>query len=147
MTKPNFVTRSSFRRKFCRSRNDADRHSTILRENTQEYEGVVVALRLQLPEIGYRHGNWKTPDRKPWSFSQEDPMNCSRCHGLMVEDDLIDLRESYLPMWTHGLRCVSCGNVVDPVIARNRRRQRATVGPVLETTAQVRTVSRHAKAA
>ena len=147
MTKPNFVTRSSFRRKLCRVCEDTDCHSTILRENTQECEGGEVALRLQFPEIGCRYRNWKTPDCKPWSLRQEDPMNCSRCHGLMVEDDLIDLRESYLPMWAHGLRCVACGNVVDPVIARNRRRQRATVGSVLDTNIEMQAVSRHAKAA
>jgi hypothetical protein len=74
-------------------------------------------------------------------------MNCSRCHGLMVGDDLIDVRESYLPMWTQGLRCVACGNIVDPVIARNRKRQLAGVGPVLEADAQVSGLSRHARAA
>lgn len=74
-------------------------------------------------------------------------MDCSRCHGLMVEDDLIDIRESYLPMWTHGLRCVACGNIVDPVIARNRRRQLAGVGPALDANVRARALPRHAKAA
>jgi len=74
-------------------------------------------------------------------------MDCSRCHGLMVEDDLIDIRESYLPMWTHGLRCVACGNIVDPVIARNRRRQLAGVGPALDVNVHARAVSRQVKAA
>ena len=74
-------------------------------------------------------------------------MDCSRCHGLMVEDDLIDIRESYLPMWTHGLRCVACGNIVDPVIARNRKRQLVGVGPARDANVETRAVPRHTKAA
>jgi len=74
-------------------------------------------------------------------------MNCSRCHGLMVGDDLIDVRESYLPMWTHGLRCVACGNIVDPVIARNRMNQETTTLSKSETEVCGATSSRHAKAA
>ncbi len=67
-------------------------------------------------------------------------MNCTRCHGLMVGDDLLDIRESYLPMWMRGLRCVSCGNIVDPVIDRNRQGSagREQLEPVMQ---------RHAKAA
>jgi hypothetical protein len=41
----------------------------------------------------------------------------------MVEDNLIDIRESFLPMWMRGLRCIACGNVVDPLIAQNRMHQ------------------------
>jgi hypothetical protein len=52
-------------------------------------------------------------------------MTCSRCQGLMVADDLIDLQESYAPMWMRGWRCVACGNIVDPLIQRRRMVQRA----------------------
>ena len=42
-------------------------------------------------------------------------MKCHRCHGLMV-------MERYygpgLPYW--GFRCVSCGEILDPVIVENR---------------------------
>ncbi len=50
-------------------------------------------------------------------------MQCTRCEGLMVTDHLLDMQESYGPMWMRGWRCVSCGNVVDPLIQRNRMRQ------------------------
>ena len=43
-------------------------------------------------------------------------MTCTRCEGLMVTDDLIDLQESYHPMRLSGHRCLSCGNVVDTLI-------------------------------
>ena len=47
-------------------------------------------------------------------------MHCTRCEGLMVPDDLIDMQESSIPMWMKGWRCVSCGNIVDPLIQRHR---------------------------
>lgn len=70
-------------------------------------------------------------------------MNCSRCHGLMVPDNLIDMRESFLPMWMRGLRCVACGNVVDPLIAHNRMRQLKSDMPDAHISAK----HTHAKAA
>jgi hypothetical protein len=38
----------------------------------------------------------------------------------MVEDHLLDMKESYVPMWMRGLRCVTCGNIEDPLIHYNR---------------------------
>lgn len=74
-------------------------------------------------------------------------MNCTRCHGLMVGDDLIDVRESYLPMWTRSLRCISCGNIVDPTINRNRICQQAGAVPQFGAEVRMAVASRHAKAA
>jgi hypothetical protein len=51
-------------------------------------------------------------------------MKCTRCCGLMVLDDLLDMRESYLPMWMRALRCVTCGNIEDPLIHYHRTVQR-----------------------
>ena len=47
-------------------------------------------------------------------------MKCARCSGLMVKDHLLDMLESYVPMWMRGLRCVACGNIEDPLIHYNR---------------------------
>jgi len=52
-------------------------------------------------------------------------MQCTRCDGLMVTDNLIDIMESSMPMWLKGWRCVSCGNIVDPIIQQHRMIQRA----------------------
>ena len=52
-------------------------------------------------------------------------MRCTKCDGFMVVDDLIDMRESYQPMWMRAWRCVACGNIVDPLILRNRLIQEA----------------------
>lgn len=42
---------------------------------------------------------------------------CARCGGFMVEDRCIDLNSN------NGLRCVQCGERLDPVILHNRLRQ------------------------
>ena len=51
-------------------------------------------------------------------------MRCTKCSGLMIVDHLLDMQESYLPMWMQALRCVTCGNIVDPVIHHHRTVQR-----------------------
>ena len=52
-------------------------------------------------------------------------MTCTRCSGLMVEDHLLDMKESYVPMWMQALRCLTCGNILDPLIHYHRMVQRA----------------------
>jgi hypothetical protein len=47
-------------------------------------------------------------------------MKCARCSGLMVTDHLLDMQESYVPMWMRGSRCVTCGNIEDPLIHHHR---------------------------
>jgi len=48
-------------------------------------------------------------------------MRCPRCNGLMVEDWFQDIRDDTGRINFEGLRCLSCGEVVDPVILRNRK--------------------------
>ncbi len=74
-------------------------------------------------------------------------MNCDRCQGLMVADDLLDIQESYLPMWMRGLRCVACGNIVDPLIDQNRMSRQTGVMRSLKPERHVPVLSRTAKAA
>ena len=50
-------------------------------------------------------------------------MTCTRCQGCMAKDHFLDLMESAESMWLVGWRCLNCGNVLDPVLERNRRRQ------------------------
>jgi hypothetical protein len=47
--------------------------------------------------------------------------NCARCGGLMVSDCCINLLSSTGELEFAAKRCVQCGEVVDPVIQRNRR--------------------------
>ena len=64
-------------------------------------------------------------------------MQCARCHGFMVTDNLIDMLESSIPMWMKGWRCVSCGNIVDPLIQKHRMIQQAGASRLLEEEAAV----------
>jgi len=50
-------------------------------------------------------------------------MKCKRCCGLMVTDHLLDMEESFLPMWMKAQRCLTCGNIEDPLIHYNRKVQ------------------------
>lgn len=56
---------------------------------------------------------------------------CSRCGGLMVSDFCMDLLNSTGELDFAAKRCVQCGEVVDPVILRNRETQQVpmTVHP------------------
>jgi hypothetical protein len=74
-------------------------------------------------------------------------MKCTRCQGLMVTDHLLDMQESYLPMWTCGLRCIACGNIVDPLINRHRMIQRSDAAQSSKPGPRVPAVPRPAKAA
>jgi hypothetical protein len=48
-------------------------------------------------------------------------MKCIRCQGLMGPDHFYDLLDGSGPLSFRGLRCVCCGNVLDPLILKNRR--------------------------
>lgn len=49
-------------------------------------------------------------------------MRCARCQGLMVQDRFYDLLDDCGLVSLTAWRCVCCGNVVDPIILRNRRK-------------------------
>ncbi len=74
-------------------------------------------------------------------------MRCTRCSGCMVVDDLIDVQESFHPMWMRGWRCLTCGNVVDPVILRHRMIQASGALGLLKVGAPPPVSFRPAKAA
>ena len=58
-------------------------------------------------------------------------MNCSRCRGLMIEDQFLDLEGAFGEMWATSLRCVNCGFVHDAVIEQHRqaRQEKVLVSP------------------
>lgn len=47
-------------------------------------------------------------------------MNCQRCNGLMVEDHCYDFFEGGKPYNVQTMRCICCGNIVDPLIMQHR---------------------------
>ena len=54
-------------------------------------------------------------------------MKCTRCQGLMIEDQLFDFEGTHGFMWMKGWRCMNCGHVMDPLIEANHRLREATV--------------------
>ena len=54
-------------------------------------------------------------------------MECTRCQGLMVEDQFFDFEGAYGFMWMKGWRCMNCGHAADPLIEANHRLHEATV--------------------
>jgi len=50
-------------------------------------------------------------------------MTCSRCRGLMVEDQLFDAEGTQGHMWTASMRCMNCGYIHDAMTVKNRRSQ------------------------
>ena len=43
-----------------------------------------------------------------------------RCGGLMITEYYLDLKDDTGQIGITGLRCTSCGEVIDPVILRNQ---------------------------
>jgi hypothetical protein len=74
-------------------------------------------------------------------------MRCTKCKGLMVIDHLVDIRESTIPMWMVGWRCVACGNIVDPLILRHRMIQDVGTQQLLTTQASAPTCRKTIKVA
>ena len=50
-------------------------------------------------------------------------MKCPRCHNLMVTDRFEDLHDDSGSLGFWALRCITCGEVIDPVILSNRTAQ------------------------
>ena len=61
-----------------------------------------------------------SPDNSPDAPHEGDV--CVRCGGLMVVEHYIDLQDDTGQIGLTALRCMSCGEVIDPVILENRFR-------------------------
>ncbi len=47
-------------------------------------------------------------------------MQCPRCKGVMVQDVFEDLMDDTGSLFFKGWRCITCGEILDPIIATNR---------------------------
>jgi translation elongation factor EF-4 len=54
-------------------------------------------------------------------------MRCSRCHGLMLNDHLLDMEGEFEEMWAQTWRCTNCGALHDAVIEQNRLAREANL--------------------
>lgn len=69
-----------------------------------------------------------------FSAAQQES-TCARCGGLMVPEFCMDLLFCIGETEFAAQRCVQCGEVVDPVILRNRQLRRdATTARLVEKT-------------
>jgi hypothetical protein len=50
-------------------------------------------------------------------------MSCTRCKGLMLEEQMIDMAGGYGEMWSRSWRCVNCGHRDDAVLQCHRQLQ------------------------
>ncbi len=66
-------------------------------------------------------GGWMSPTRSPMTDS---PVQCPRCQGVMAPDIFEDIDDDTGSRSFRGWRCITCGEVLDPVIAKNRASHR-----------------------
>jgi len=66
----------------------------------------------------------ENPGSHTVSSAVQHESTCTRCGGLMVSDFCLDLLNSTGELECAAKRCVQCGEVVDPVILRNRGTRR-----------------------
>ncbi len=56
-------------------------------------------------------------------------MECSRCHGTMSQEIFEDLHDDTGAIFFNGWRCLTCGEIIDPVIVAHReQRPRPWIG-------------------
>lgn len=67
------------------------------------------------------HANGATPEvRNDQPQTSAGDHTCMRCRGLMVLDHCFDVLGDAGEIDCRVLRCIQCGDVVDPVILRHR---------------------------
>lgn len=71
-----------------------------------------------------------------------DESPCERCGGLMVLDSCLDLLADAGEIDCTVVRCVQCGNLVDPVILQNRARVETNDKASVEMTPEQHTVKK-----
>lgn len=62
---------------------------------------------------------------------------CARCGGLMVSDFCMDLVRETGELEFLASRCVQCGEIVDPLILKNRTIQRPSASARIERKAPI----------
>ncbi|MBI4000255.1 MAG: hypothetical protein HY348_00525 [Nitrospira defluvii] len=68
-------------------------------------------------------------------------MTCERCDGLMVSEQMCDLRGTNRELYANGYRCLLCGDVVDATISENRKRPAEASAPSITDTARMPSVA------
>ncbi len=50
-------------------------------------------------------------------------MRCPKCGGLMNFETFVNVDVESIPWHYEGCRCIDCGEIIDPIILRNRARK------------------------
>ena len=48
-------------------------------------------------------------------------MNCPRCGGMMISEWIPELQDEWKEERAYMVRCLSCGEMMDPLIVMNRK--------------------------
>ncbi|MBI4003319.1 MAG: hypothetical protein HY348_16260 [Nitrospira defluvii] len=62
-----------------------------------------------------------TPDTSSSSAPQDGKATCARCGGLLLTQHYMDLLDDTGQIDITAWHCTMCGEVIDPVILKNRR--------------------------
>lgn len=54
------------------------------------------------------------------SLSHEAPLKCQRCQGLLVREFCMDIHDGTGENGFDALRCLQCGELLDPLILQHR---------------------------
>lgn len=54
------------------------------------------------------------------TMKKNGEITCRRCHGLMVPERFLDLQDDTGQLSFYGWRCLTCGEIVDPLIQAHR---------------------------
>lgn len=72
------------------------------------------------PNVGMMKQNGRGSASRTLPVSQQcSTRSCVRCEGLLVSEWIYDLQETGTHI-VESLRCVQCGNRIDPVIVQNQ---------------------------
>lgn len=80
--------------------------------------------------LGTAHDHQALPDLDQINVHDHvlpNEAECPRCRGLMTKAFLADLEDDTGQFGFWALRCMQCGEIIDPVILRNRVTERRRV--------------------
>ena len=63
----------------------------------------------------------------PFQHSPDSTLTCRRCQGLLIREFCMDIHDGTGENGFWGLRCLQCGEILDPLILKHRISKTQTV--------------------
>ena len=63
----------------------------------------------------------------PFQHSSDFTLTCQRCQGLLIREFCMDIHDGTGENGFWGLRCLQCGELLDPLILKHRISKTQTV--------------------